>query len=287
MKISAIPPKHEARKWALSGINQHSVEVTGVAGDHVHEVPLRYVATHIKDQSIEGYLEGKYFWGIFWVSHVYAKNRHALQGLLRRTAQEIQHASVERIIIVTESPILQEHLINLNFGPVYAPQDTLDQRLIFDIPCESFLKAELSCLDYEIGMATSQQRALVSAQVGSGPKLQQAWIARDISDNLMGYIELGISEVHGHIRLLYTDPAHRQQGIARTLIDTAIRYAILQSCKLCTVETLSYQAIAFYKKQGFQSIFTLKGLRPMCISTPGIVPKYLGPISFVFLSRVL
>jgi ribosomal protein S18 acetylase RimI-like enzyme len=289
--IECVSVDHHARIWALEGITQHSLTVTGVAGDHLKDQPLRYVATHTVTQGIHGYFEAKYFWGVLWVRQVWVKHKDALAELLYRVALDIQKVGIHRIILVTESEKIQTYLKVLGVVPVYGPNLSLhrpgedfDQRYVFDYSCGADLLYAVSAQKYTITSEEAKRLDLFNLCLASS-KTPYAWVAKSPEGTLVGYIELGIHKHQGYLRLLYTDPYYRQQGIARALVKTAMQYGTLQNCRLFSVETLSYQAPGFYEKQGFSGVFAVEGLRAMCVSTPYAIPKISDPLSFIFLTR--
>lgn len=294
MKIESVCIEHHARRWALEGITQHSLEVTGVAGDHLTQAPLRYLATHALSGEDHGCLKGKYFWGTFWVSHLYGKTKEALAAMLQQAAQDIQQVSVHRIIITATSQTVREYLEALGFFPVYAPRlypqtahmNLKDYRYVFDLSCSALLVSEHATQTYTITFEALRSNQFANTECLPCSE-KQGWIAKSTEDVLLGYIELGTYQHQAHIRLLYTDPSYRQQGVARLLVNAAHQYAILQKCTLFTVETLSYQASTFYEKQGFCKVLMLEGLRSMCVATPHTIPKISDPLSFIFLTRIL
>lgn len=288
IQIDSVCVAHEARKWALDGITQHSLEVTGVAGDHLGVTPLRYTAEHRITQAVEGYLEGRYFWGVFWVSRLYAKNKYALAVLLHKVHEEIKTVSVYRIIIVTESPslscLLQDLGVDLLYAPTLFETPCLDQRYVFEYASVEPLLGALDDNPYDVTVKTCEEEA--STAMNDVPKLERyGWVATHKQGPIAGYIELGIRNHQAYLRLLYTDATVRKQGIAQRLTHTALTYAAYRNCTLCTVETLSYQASEFYEKQGFSKVMTIEGLSPMCVSTPSAIPHLTTPLSFIFLTR--
>lgn len=288
MQIESISIEHEARRWALQGITQHSLDVAGVAGDHLGVSSLRYTAKYRMTQAVEGYLEGRYFWGVFWISRLYAKNKHALAGLLHKVHQEIQTASVHRTMIVTESPSVSSLLKDLGVDLLYAPplseQPCLDQRYVFECASVEPLLGALDNDHYDVTVRACEDKAITAIKDVPSPE-RYGWVATSAQGLRAGYIELGIRNHQAYLYLLYTDGAFRKQGVAQRLTHTALAYAASQNCTLCTVETLSYQASEFYEKQGFSKVMAIEGLFPMCVSTPNAISQLTAPLSFIFLTR--
>ena len=62
-----------------------------------------------------------------------------------------------------------------------------------------------------------------------------------------------------HVKYVYVDDAYRGQGLATRLIERAFAYGRENKCFFAFVETMSFQALGFYQKMGFQLEFTRPG----------------------------
>ncbi len=62
-----------------------------------------------------------------------------------------------------------------------------------------------------------------------------------------------------HIKYLYVTEKYRKKGLGTNLVNQAIKYGLENKCSFALVETMSYQALDFYKKMGFYLEFTQKG----------------------------
>lgn len=93
--------------------------------------------------------------------------------------------------------------------------------------------------------------ACVSDEVKS-PKEQISFIARNDNGEIIGGVTGTSYWQHMHIDFLWVDEAERGQGIAKQLMQQMEAYARSLNCRLLIVETLSFQAPGFYKKQGFR-----------------------------------
>lgn len=60
------------------------------------------------------------------------------------------------------------------------------------------------------------------------------------------------------IRFLFVSEQLRGKGIGSKLLEAAEREAKQRGCKYAFVDTFSFQAPAFYKKHGYQEVFTLE-----------------------------
>ena len=62
-----------------------------------------------------------------------------------------------------------------------------------------------------------------------------------------------------HIKCLYVAEKYRKKGLGTNLVNSAIKYGLDNKFTFALVETMSYQALDFYKKMGFYLEFTQKG----------------------------
>lgn len=60
------------------------------------------------------------------------------------------------------------------------------------------------------------------------------------------------------VHLLYVDEAHRKSGHGRTLLREAERMAVERACDFIKLDTLSFQALDFYLKEGFHVYGTIE-----------------------------
>lgn len=67
-----------------------------------------------------------------------------------------------------------------------------------------------------------------------------------------------------HVKYLYLIPAARKKGIGRELMKNALQRAKDLNCRFAFVETMSFQALAFYKKLGFIEEFARSGYANGC-----------------------
>lgn len=62
-----------------------------------------------------------------------------------------------------------------------------------------------------------------------------------------------------HVKYVYVEDAYRGQGIGTRLIQYAFDYGKEKKCSFAFVETMSFQAMGFYQKMGFELEFTRPG----------------------------
>ena len=80
---------------------------------------------------------------------------------------------------------------------------------------------------------------------------QMSFIVRNDGEEIIGGLTATGFWRHLHIDFLWVDPSARGQGIAAKLMAQAEVYARSKGHRLMIVDTLSFQAPEFYKKQGF------------------------------------
>lgn len=90
------------------------------------------------------------------------------------------------------------------------------------------------------------------------PKEGISFIARDENGEIIGGVTGTAYWGHMHIDFLWVDPEVRGQRIAEQLMQQMEEYSRTQNYSLLVVETFSFQAPGFYKKQGFQEFGVLE-----------------------------
>ncbi|MDN7228842.1 GNAT family N-acetyltransferase [Planococcus sp. N064] len=90
------------------------------------------------------------------------------------------------------------------------------------------------------------------------PKEGISFIARDENGDIIGGITGTAYWGHMHIDFLWVDPKARGQRIAEQLMQQMEEYSRNQNYSLLVVETFSFQAPGFYKKQGFREFGLLE-----------------------------
>lgn len=89
------------------------------------------------------------------------------------------------------------------------------------------------------------------------PKEEVGFTVRGNEGEIIGGITGTAYWGHLHIDFLWVDPQSRGQRIAEQLMQTIEQYARKQQYRLLVVDTFSFQAPEFYKKQGFQEFGVL------------------------------
>lgn len=85
-----------------------------------------------------------------------------------------------------------------------------------------------------------------------------SFIAKNEEGEIIGGITATGFWQHLHIDFLWVDPAVRGQRVAEQLMQQLEGYARRQSYRLMAVDTFSFQAPAFYLKQGFTEFGVIK-----------------------------
>jgi len=64
-----------------------------------------------------------------------------------------------------------------------------------------------------------------------------------------------------HIKYVYVDDNYRGKGVGTELMEYALKYGKVKKCPFAFVETMSFQALDFYRKAGFELEFTRPGYK--------------------------
>jgi GNAT superfamily N-acetyltransferase len=62
-----------------------------------------------------------------------------------------------------------------------------------------------------------------------------------------------------HVKYVYVDEQYRGKGMGTRLMQCVIAYGLEQKCPFAFVETMSFQALEFYQKMGFELDYTRSG----------------------------
>ena len=114
-----------------------------------------------------------------------------------------------------------------------------------------------------------QQRGIDGDNTQSAPESFEAWDGDTFAGAAVGKVFWG----QLHVKWLYVEESYRSSGIASQLMAKLENCAREQKCTFMFVETLSFQALHFYKKIGFKEDFSRQG--------------YTQSISFHYLSKYI
>ena len=97
------------------------------------------------------------------------------------------------------------------------------------------------------------------AMTGHDEKFESiAFVAKD-QNRLAGAIVIELFWGALHIKYIYVEDSYREKKLGSRLMDKALEYARQHSCPFAFVETMSFQALEFYLKCGFNLEFTRTG----------------------------
>lgn len=97
------------------------------------------------------------------------------------------------------------------------------------------------------------------AMTGHDEKLEPvAFIAAD-GGHFAGVIVVELFWGALHIKYIYVDDKYRGKGIGSQLMENALKYGRDNKCPFAFAETMSFQALDFYRKLGFVLEFTRLG----------------------------
>jgi ribosomal protein S18 acetylase RimI-like enzyme len=97
----------------------------------------------------------------------------------------------------------------------------------------------------------------ISEQVKT-PLLNESFMVRDDNEEIVGGITATLFWGHCHVDFLWVDNAHRHQGVGEELLTRMEILAKEKGCYLIVLDTFSFQAPGFYKKQGYKVVGTIE-----------------------------
>ena len=102
------------------------------------------------------------------------------------------------------------------------------------------------------------QQAIESTGING---LSEEPISFEVFDNkeFVGAIVVQMFWGQLHIKYLFVEEKYRGQGIASQLMNHALEFGKKQGCQFAFVETMSFQALEFYRKFGFVIEFSREG----------------------------
>ncbi|MES2198909.1 MAG: GNAT family N-acetyltransferase [Chlamydiota bacterium] len=87
-----------------------------------------------------------------------------------------------------------------------------------------------------------------------------AFVAHD-KGCFAGAIVVGLFWGALHVKKIYVGDEYRGKGIGSQLMEYALKYGRDNKCSFAFVETMSFQALDFYRKMGFELEFTRLGYK--------------------------
>ena len=124
---------------------------------------------------------------------------------------------------------------------------------------ESFTIEESPCTTeltnrVDVGLAEHGLEALGVDE----PILRTAFVAKD-NEIFAGCVTANILWKTLHLRFMFVETRYRGKGLGSALVHKALEYGKAHGCPVAFVDTLSFQAIGFYQKLGFELEFTRTG----------------------------
>lgn len=98
----------------------------------------------------------------------------------------------------------------------------------------------------------------INAVSHDGGVASYAFVAKD-QEQVVGAVIVKTFWGALHIKHLWVAPAYQGQGIGKSLMAKALEKGCVLNCSFAYVETLSFQALDFYKKLGFTEDFVRHG----------------------------
>lgn len=97
------------------------------------------------------------------------------------------------------------------------------------------------------------------AMVGHDEKFEpEAFVATDDNE----FAGMAVGQLFWgalHVKYVFVDESYRGKGLGSRLMEQVILYGLANKCPFAFVETMSFQALDFYQKIGFQLEFTRSG----------------------------
>lgn len=88
-----------------------------------------------------------------------------------------------------------------------------------------------------------------------------AFVAHDEKGSFVGAVVIELFWGALHIKYVYVEDEYRGQGIATMLMNHALAYGQNHQCSFAFLETMSFQALGFYQKMGFELEFSRPGYK--------------------------
>lgn len=90
------------------------------------------------------------------------------------------------------------------------------------------------------------------------PNEDISFILRDENGTIVGGITANMFWNHMHIEFLWVGESHRKEGYGRKLLKRMEEFAIHKGCRFIYLDTFSFQAPEFYKKNGYETFGTIE-----------------------------
>ncbi|WP_409253935.1 GNAT family N-acetyltransferase [Bacillus sp. SCS-153A] len=111
--------------------------------------------------------------------------------------------------------------------------------------------------DFIRGKVIEHNMSSISEKVKT-PLRNESFIVKNDEGEIVGGITATLFWGHCHIDFLWVDNDFREQGFGKKLLNKMEKLAREAGCYLIILDTFSFQAPEFYKKQGYTVIGTVE-----------------------------
>lgn len=108
--------------------------------------------------------------------------------------------------------------------------------------------------EHEIAYVRESLMQFNEAYVGADGHTPLNLVEYDADGRVIGGLLGGTYWGWMYVDILWVDDKHRQKGIGSKLLDEAEREAVRRGCHHVHLDTMSWQAPAFYQKHGYEVI---------------------------------
>jgi len=126
------------------------------------------------------------------------------------------------------------------------------EQLLFTIKEEPYRDERLQEIDKGF-----EQHALETT--GAMQEFHRCILAAYNGKTFLGSLALHLLWGSIQIRYFFIKPQYRRKGLGKALMTAALQYGKDHNCHIAFVDTMSYQALPFYKKLGFTLEFSRGG----------------------------
>lgn len=200
-------------------------------------------------------------------------------ALARRLVRDYQSAHNPKKILEE----LEHYLLNSRPLFVLTPEErvcdlTIDGSLNVNEQCQKILAAlqnveqskKITAFEIKLQPLSNEFKRQIYegfsrhaiAKIGHDEKFDAvAFIASNEKSSFIGAVVVELFWGALHVKYVYVEDEYRDCGIATKLLEHALSYGRDNQCPFAFVETMSFQALGFYEKMGFELEFTRSGYK--------------------------